>query len=199
MPADELPPFVRSLPLAAAAYELARDLHEGQHRKWDGAPFLMHPLVVAGLLDLAGCAEEVVAAGILHDIVEDTEITVADLEERFGADVARIVDAVSEDEDVRDYDERKRRLTARVAAAGPDARAVFAADKIAKVRELRAQIALAPDQVDSSPDRRVGYYRQSLRMLSEHEAEAPLVRQLRFELWALDRLPPRQPEPSGSG
>jgi hypothetical protein len=67
---------------------------------------------------------------------------------------------------------------------------VFAADKVTKVRELRAQIAWSPDGEDPSRERRLAHYRACLVALEEHESDAHLVRQLRFELWALRSLPP---------
>jgi (p)ppGpp synthase/HD superfamily hydrolase len=183
------PPFLESLPLTRRAFAFARDLHADQRRDWDGAPFILHPLEVAALLSTAGWPDEVVAAGILHDIVEDTDVDVATVGERFGEPVAALVAAVTEDPDIEPYEARKEALRRAAVAAGPEARAIFAADKLAKARDLRAQIAHAPDQ-DPSRARRLAHYQESLRLLCEHEPDQPLVRQLGFELWALRNLPP---------
>ena len=69
-------------------------------------------------------------------MLEKTATTSAELHRRFGAHVARLVESVSDDPSLADYKTRKRELRARVAHADPGTRAVFAADKIAKVREL---------------------------------------------------------------
>ncbi len=76
------------------AFEIAAVAHAGQGRK-SGEPYLMHPLRVAqGLADL-GLGAETIAAGLLHDSVEDSELTVFEVSERFGRDVANIVDGVT--------------------------------------------------------------------------------------------------------
>ena len=184
------PPFLESLPLTRSAFAFAQELHAGQRRDWDAAPFILHPLEVAALLSAAGSPDEVVAAGILHDIVEDTDTDVDTVRERFGEPVAALVAAVTEDPDIEPYEARKEALRRAAVAAGPEARAIFAADKLAKVRDLRAQIAHAPHNNDPSRARRLAHYQESLRLLSEQEPDQPLVRQLSFELWALNNLPP---------
>ena len=88
--------------------------HARQRRKSDGAAFIEHPLEVAGLLHDAGCSDVVVAAGLLHDVVEDSHVTVAELTWRFGAEVASLVQAVSEDSTVDNYRHRKRMLREQV-------------------------------------------------------------------------------------
>jgi (p)ppGpp synthase/HD superfamily hydrolase len=185
----EVPRFVNDLPAAREAFTLARELHARQHRDWDGAPFILHPLEVAALLHNHGWGDEVVAAGVLHDLLEDTGTPAEELRERFGERVADLVTAVTEDEGISDYAERKAALRRQAVAAGDAARAVFAADKVTKVRELRAQIAWS-GRHDPSRERRLAHYDACLSELEEHDADAPLVRQLRFELWALRCLPP---------
>ena len=76
------------------AYELAKVAHEGQMRK-SGEPYLSHPLAVAHILaDLELDCDSLVGA-LLHDVVEDTEFTLNDVKERFGENVALIVDGVT--------------------------------------------------------------------------------------------------------
>jgi guanosine-3',5'-bis(diphosphate) 3'-pyrophosphohydrolase len=76
------------------AYELAEECHAGQMRK-SGDPYLIHPLRVARTLAGLGLDTPSVIAGILHDTVEDSELTVFDLTERFGREVAMLVDGVT--------------------------------------------------------------------------------------------------------
>ena len=118
----------------AVAY--AARLHAGQRRASDGAPFIVHPLEVACLLYDANARDEVVAAGVLHDIIEKTDADAGELGACFGPAVARLVLAVTEDPQIIGYDARKAALCEQVATAGRDAQMVFAADKISKVREL---------------------------------------------------------------
>ena len=186
------PPFAAGRPLVRAAFLWAARRHVGQSRAVDDAPFILHPVEVAALLSSRGYDDEVIAAGLLHDVVETTEAGIDDVRARFGDRVARIVASVTEDDAIEDYEQRKAALRERVAAAGPDAHLVYAADKLAKTRELRAQAASGAGRVDEAAlDRRLEHYEQSLKMLEAVSADLAIVRQLGFELWAMRRLPPR--------
>jgi GTP pyrophosphokinase len=83
-----------SISLVNKAYETAREAHRNQLRS-SGERYISHPLAVARVVAEIGLDEVSVAAALLHDAVEDTEITLADVEADFGADVARIVDGVT--------------------------------------------------------------------------------------------------------
>jgi (p)ppGpp synthase/HD superfamily hydrolase len=191
MSAGDEPPFVAGRPITAAALEWAAAMHRGQRRAVDQAPFILHPIEVAALLSGRGYDDEVIAAGLLHDVIEDTGAALDELSDRFGPRVARIVAAVSEDPAIGDHDARKAALRHQVAAADPEAHAVFAADKVVKARELRAQAARAEALLDD-PDlhRRLEHYQACLVMLRSVAADHPIVNQLAFELWALRFLPP---------
>ncbi len=76
------------------AYHVARDAHEGQVRK-SGEPYIIHPLCVAIILADLELDKETIAAGILHDIVEDTVMTTEEVIKEFNADVALLVDGVT--------------------------------------------------------------------------------------------------------
>jgi guanosine-3',5'-bis(diphosphate) 3'-pyrophosphohydrolase len=76
------------------AYVFAANRHQGQIRR-SGEPYLNHPLTVAWILSDMGLDEETVAAGLLHDLLEDTATTAEELEIEFGAEVARLVMALT--------------------------------------------------------------------------------------------------------
>ena len=183
------PSFVSELPVTRRALEFAAARHGGQEREADRAPFILHPLEVAHLLHGRGCPDDVVAAGVLHDTVEDAHVTVEELSSHFGARVATLVGAVTEPDREGPYRERKAALRRAVEAAEDDAVVIYAADKVAKVRELR--MALARGDGGMTPDKRE-HYEASLALLERRMAGHPLVRQLRFELEALEFLPPRR-------
>jgi (p)ppGpp synthase/HD superfamily hydrolase len=179
--------------LVRSALVFAVRCHARQRRRSDGAAFIEHPLEVAGLLHDAGCSDVVVAAGLLHDVVEDSHVTVAELTWRFGAEVAGLVQAVTEDSTVEDYRHRKRMLREQVRVTGGDAALVFAADKIAKVRELpeavrrdREQLAEASSrerhQVEHQQRLRLEHYRRCLRMLQRVAPGHALVKRLAGDL-----------------
>ena len=99
--------FLRELPLARAAVGFASERHAGQRRDADGAEFIVHPIEVAALLERSGYPDVVVAAAVLHDVLEDTDAERADLESRFGAEVAEIVAIVSDDPAIEDEEHRE--------------------------------------------------------------------------------------------
>ncbi len=193
MPDDGfVPTFLIELPLARDALSFARELHRGQRRSSDEAPFILHPLEVAALLYTTGYGEIAVVAGILHDTVEDTGIDVDAITERFGTDVGALVAAMTEDPRIEPYQERKAALRQQIADFGDEATAVYAADKVTKVRELRAQAGRDPDLLRTEQVQpKLEHYSESLAMLEEVTPELPLVQKLRFELEALRALPPR--------
>jgi (p)ppGpp synthase/HD superfamily hydrolase len=187
--ADTQLTFVRDLPLTQAAIAFAREQHDGQRRDSDGAAFLMHPLEVASLLERSEYPDHVVAAAVLHDVLEDTGAERADLEARFGSDVAELVELVSDDPAIEDEEAQKDDVRERVRRAGGYAPAVYAADKVSKVRELRILIANGMDP--EAAQTKLRRYRKSLAMVEHALPDSRLSELLRFELEALERLPPQ--------
>jgi hypothetical protein len=183
-----MPIFIHGLPLTQAAVAYAKRTHDGQRRKVDRAPFIVHPLEVASLLYYAGASDHLIAAGALHDTIEKTHVVASDLRKRFGSRVAMLVLAVSEDETVTGYARRKAALREQVASAGEEALMLFAADKLSKVRELR--LDPTPARVSHSGGaaitrtrgRRLTHYRHCLALLQEQLPDSPLVEELRTEL-----------------
>jgi (p)ppGpp synthase/HD superfamily hydrolase len=192
------PSFVADLELTRRAVEQASELHRGQVRESDEAAFVLHPLEVASLLYNDGWPDYVLAAAVLHDAVEVTSVEVGELRERFGTDVAELVQSVTENNAIEDFGARKAALRDQVRSAGPEAVAIYAADKVAKARELRARVSFGRAAVSPQSDdvaAKLDHYEKSLEMLEAVMPELPLVRQLRFELEALHALPPRGSSP----
>jgi|tagenome__1003787_1003787.scaffolds.fasta_scaffold20497681_2 (p)ppGpp synthase/HD superfamily hydrolase len=186
-----VPTFLQPLHRAREALTYAAALHRGQRRLSDAAPALLHPLEVAALLHNAGYSETVVAAGVLHDTIEDGGADPDEIRARFGDEIANLVAALTEDPTIEPFGDRKAALRRQVAEYGAHATAVYAADKVAKVRELRARgcherTVLAGDEGRA----KLAHYTESLAMLEDRDAEHPLVRQLRFEIEALQAMPP---------
>ncbi|HLP80483.1 MAG TPA: HD domain-containing protein, partial [Nitrosomonas sp.] len=76
------------------AYLFGQGAHSGQFRK-SGEPYISHPLAVAGILSKLHLDVPTLTAALLHDVVEDTDISKAEISERFGESVAELVDGVS--------------------------------------------------------------------------------------------------------
>lgn len=180
--------FTRDLPLTQEAVAFARERHAGQTRDADQASFLIHPLEAASALERSRYPDYVVAAGVLHDVLEDTDTQRSELRDRFGPEVADLVAVLSDDPLISDEDERREDVRERVRRAGGFAQAVYAADKVSKVRELRALIAGGLDADEAESKRQ--HYAKCLEMLEEVIPASRLVELLRFELEALMELPP---------
>ena len=80
--------------LIAKAFKLAYEAHDGQLRA-SGEPYIIHPIAVAGLLKEIGASPSVIAAGLLHDVVEDTGIQLDFIEENFGSEIKILVEGVT--------------------------------------------------------------------------------------------------------
>jgi (p)ppGpp synthase/HD superfamily hydrolase len=177
-------------PLIRSAMKFAARCHAGQRRDSDQAPFIEHPVEVARLLRDAGCPDVVIAAGLLHDVLENSHTSVAELTACFGAEVANLVQAVSDDASVLSYRQRKQLLRERVRNAGGDASLIFAADKISKIRELPDRIArdrarygtAMPAHLQHDHQLRIEHYNESLRMLRAIAPRHPLINRLANEL-----------------
>ncbi|HEY6637092.1 MAG TPA: HD domain-containing protein [Solirubrobacterales bacterium] len=188
MASDKALSFTRDLPVSEAAVAFARQRHAGQARGGDEAPYVVHPLEAASLLERAGYSDEVVAAAVLHDVLEDTETRQEELDERFGAEVANLVATLTDDPTISDDDEQRDEVRERVYRAGGSALAIYGADKVSKVRELRLLLTTGVDPEIAESKRR--HYEKCLGMLEELTPGAPIAELLRFELEALREFPP---------
>jgi (p)ppGpp synthase/HD superfamily hydrolase len=131
-------------PLVREALETAHSAHAGQLRNGSGGmPYVEHPLTVAEMLAGEGFSETTLAAALLHDTVEESPVEVEQIRQRFGDGVADLVAALTDAEEIESYERRKDVHRADVAAAGPEALAIYAADKLANIRALRR---VYPDQ-----------------------------------------------------
>jgi GTP diphosphokinase / guanosine-3',5'-bis(diphosphate) 3'-diphosphatase len=121
------------------AYDVAADKHAGQSRK-SGDPYITHPLAVATILAELGMNHETICAALLHDTVEDTDYTLAELRRDFGADVTLLVDGVTKLDKVK-YGDAAQAETVRkmVVAMSKDIRVLVIklADRLHNMRTLR--------------------------------------------------------------
>ena len=171
------PEFVRGSPLLEEAYELAVDAHHGARRRNDTD--VDHPVAVAMLLEGRGFDEEVVAAALLHEVLEDTATERSEITERFGPGVADLVRVMTEDASIEPYEERKAEHRARVARHSSRAAAIYAADKLAKTSAIR-------HHGGPISDHKLHHYRQTLVELRRAYPELPFLNELDEGLRKLD-------------
>jgi (p)ppGpp synthase/HD superfamily hydrolase len=193
------PQAVATSPLVRDAYELLARKHGGQKQRVNGNPYVEHPLAVARDVSEAGFEPEMVAAALLHDIVEDSDVTVDELRERFGEQVAGLVEAMTDEGEVEPYERRKALHRERVVAAGPEAAAIFAADKLNNVRTLRSAYAedgeAVADRFRQPLDIKLRVWEADVEMVSGYAAAVPYADVLKAEVNRLraDRLQSRRP------
>ncbi len=129
------------------AIDVAEEAHHGQFRKGSGIPYISHPRAVARILSDAGCSEELVVAGILHDTVEDTPLTLEYIREKFGETVAKIVQGCSEPDKSLPWEQRKQYTVEFLKTAPLEVRTVTCADKLHNLMTIIADYEVMGDDV----------------------------------------------------
>jgi (p)ppGpp synthase/HD superfamily hydrolase len=164
--------------LLGTALETARRAHRGQVRNASGGrPYIDHPIAVAERLSEHGYPDEVLAAALLHDVVEDSELEVEDVRRIGGVRVAKIVAALTDDETIEPYARRKREHREHVEGAGREALAVYAADKLTNLSMLRDAYAEQgegiAEELKVPLDEKVAIWQADLEMLEGRSAGDP--------------------------
>jgi (p)ppGpp synthase/HD superfamily hydrolase len=129
------------------AIQFVAEAHAGQFRKGTHIPYISHLINVMKILCENNCEEVVIVSGILHDVVEDTPVTIGEVEAVFGREVAFLVSGatevrklgkIREKTDLTGWKERKQHTIHFVAhEATPDQLLVSAADKLDNLRAIR--------------------------------------------------------------
>lgn len=115
--------------------------HDGQYRKHEkDTPYVFHPLVVSLILKNAGFDEKVIAAGLLHDVAEDTRYSLDDISRLFGGDIASLVMTATEADKSLSWRERKSQQIKVIKDLPVNNKAIICADKIANLEDLRIQL-----------------------------------------------------------
>ena len=120
------------------AIEFAAKAHRGQHRKGSKLPYITHPLNVANTLIKYGFDYEIVVAGLLHDVLEDTDINFEDIEKTFSQYIADLVNACSETSESDTWEARKKHTIAHIKDDKEDVLSVECADKLDNIRAIKS-------------------------------------------------------------
>ena len=172
--------------LIAAALELADRAHRGQRRKQTGNSFIEHPMKVAEIVSAWTSDPEVIAAAYLHDVLEKTDVNASQLRDQFGETIASTVIVATEDPLIPSYPERKRDLRSKVIDAGRPATVIYAADRVANLRDWNrldeAQRAEVGTKLGTSFEERLMLWQEDLGELSEADPGLPLLAEIEIEL-----------------
>ncbi len=176
--------------LTEKALRIALEAHTGQLRKIDASPYIVHPVMVGIMLARHGYAEDVVAAGIVHDVVEDTPLTRADLARELGESVAVLVEYVTEDKSIS-WEARKTEYIEAIRAAPEGAKAISICDKIHNAESLILGHSQSGSAIwalfSRGRDQQIGFQKDMLRMFQE-SWQHPLVDEFASVVARLERL-----------
>lgn len=153
------------------AIAFAAKAHEGQYRKMTDVPYISHPFAVGMILMQEGCSEEMVAAGILHDVVEDTAATQNELVHEFGETIAGIVEGCSEPDKSLSWKKRKVHTIEYLKTATSEVKVVAAADKLHNIRSIQEdQKTLGEgiwERFNKGKNEQAWYYQEIVKSLRE--------------------------------
>lgn len=174
--------------LVDKALQIASIAHEGQYRKNTIIPYIEHPVAVGMILHEAGYRKEMVAAGILHDTVEDTDLTLEDIEREFGKEISKLVEGCSEPDKSLSWEERKQHTIDYLKNAPEEVRVLACADKLHNLRSIRLDAEISGEQVWNrfrrGKEHQEWYYRNVIVSLG-FATEFPLLEELRNEVYLL--------------
>lgn len=163
------------------------EVYQKQKRKGKDIAYITHPLTVAIILARVEAKEEVLIAGILHDTIEDSilekKVDKKMIEERFGEEVADIVDSVSEDNKTLAWEERKEKARKNIKNFNHDSLLVKSADVLSNVTELIDDYIVHGDEAFSrfggSKERVIFNYLEVIKIILEKWPENPLTLDLK--------------------
>ena len=138
--------------LVDKAIVFATNAHQGTERRGKGYPYILHPLEAMAIVATIDNDPDLLAAAVLHDTVEDTEVTLEDLQREFGTHIAALV---ADETDVRTlpdgreltWQERKKRDMDNLAAASREVKIVAMGDKLSNMRAISRDYRRKGDEV----------------------------------------------------
>ena len=130
---------MKDTPIITAAKMLAGEAHKGQTRKYSGLPYIIHPVEVATIVEEAGGTDEMIAASLLHDVIEDTEFTYEDIAEKTSPEVADLVQGLTEVSKPEDGNRKVRKALDRdfLAEQAPEVQTIKYADVISNTKDIK--------------------------------------------------------------
>ncbi|MBR5075255.1 MAG: HD domain-containing protein [Bacteroidales bacterium] len=134
------------------AIRFAVNAHSGTERRGKGFPYIVHPMEALEIVSTMTPDQELLAAAVLHDTVEDTGVTIGQIREEFGDRIASIVDAESDKgiegrSEKESWHDRKRGAIERLAKAPRDTKIVALGDKLSNMRAIARDYAEKGDEL----------------------------------------------------
>ncbi len=175
------------------AFRFAFTKHEGSKRKGLSTPYIVHPMEVATILMKNSVSEEIIVAGLLHDLIEDEGVSYDDIMEKFGKVVAELVKNVSEPEELKNtqldpkktWKQRKNNTIEKIKKASFETKCLSCADKLANIRDMYYDHSILGEELwerfNAPKDDQKWYYHSMLHAFSEGDGKfqnLPIYNQL---------------------
>ena len=171
------------------AIVFAAKAHKNQTRKVANIPYITHPFAVGMYLQKANCSEEVIAAGILHDTLEDTETTFDELQELFGERIANLVLAASENDQSLPWEVRKQYTVDMLKEASLEEVQVIVADKLHNLKSIQMDLDENGDMIwqrfSRGQQHQHWYYASIVKAVSIRKKQFSLIDELEREVIAV--------------
>ena len=131
---------MKDTPMINKAKMLAGKAHEGQFRKYSGMPYIVHPIEVATIVQEVEHSDEMIAAALLHDVVEDTDYTVEDIAKEVSPAVAELVEGLTDVSSPQDGNRAVRKTKDRdhLAKQNAEVQTIKLADVISNSQDIKA-------------------------------------------------------------
>lgn len=142
--------YVAVSDLVSKALKIAAIAHEKCHRKGTEIPYIVHPVEVAMILQKSGLSDTIVAAGLLHDTLEDTELTKEYIKKEFGDEILRLVLGASEKLENRKntpWIDRKKHTIEYLKNAELDIKILACADKLSNIKSMIREYEVRGDEM----------------------------------------------------
>lgn len=161
--------------LVTEAVIFASQKHDGMLRKGTDLPYIVHPVEVMAIASALTGDPEILAAAVLHDVIEDCAVTEEELSMRFGARVTRLVlseTQLSAGDPFATWDMRKKEAIARIARGGRSVKLIALADKLSNMRAIHRDYDRDSDTMflrfhQHDKSRHAWYYRSMVNLLKD--------------------------------
>jgi (p)ppGpp synthase/HD superfamily hydrolase len=167
------------MPTIFDAIEFATRAHAGQFRKGTRIPYIVHPLAVARILIEHDAPDNVVFAAVLHDVIEDTNATLAQVRAAFGDEVARLVQGMSEPNRQDTWENRKHHTLTFMETAPLNVLLIKVADQLDNIRSLRQDYAQQGEAIwqrfHRGREKQEWYYKRMFDVLHRRLASAQTI------------------------
>ncbi|WP_226585591.1 HD domain-containing protein [Halobacillus litoralis] len=155
----------------------ATEAHKGQKRKNSSEDYIVHPVRVADILQESGFNEALICAGYLHDVVEDTNYTLLDIQRTFGRRIKELVAAHTEDKS-QSWKKRKQQTIEVVKHGSLEVKALIIADKLDNLRSISKDLQNSGPGIwrhfNAAQDQQKWYY-TSIAHVMEHGLSSNLI------------------------